>query len=96
MIKLLEKKGIDPRQIMKSRWILTWKPTGNPHNPSEVKAKARLVILGFQDPRLGEVRTDSPTLTRVGCNLLLTVLASMHWDVVSSDAKTTFLSGDPL
>ena len=37
---------------MRARWVLTWKSTG--------KAKARLCVLGFQDPDLTEVPRDSP------------------------------------
>ena len=40
---------------MRARWVLTWKSTG--------KAKARLCVLGFQDPDLTEVLRDSPTLS---------------------------------
>ena len=39
---------------MRARWVLTWKSTG--------KAKARLCVLGFQDPDLKEVLRDSPML----------------------------------
>ena len=45
------------KPTMKLRWILTLKKdTG--------KAKARLVALGFQDADLGQVRTESPTVSR--------------------------------
>ena len=40
---------------MRARWVLTWKSIG--------KAKARLCMLGFQDPDLTEVPRDSPTLS---------------------------------
>ena len=40
---------------MRARWVLTWKSTGN--------SKARLCMLGFQDPDLTEVPRDSPTLS---------------------------------
>eukprot|EP00435_Cladocopium_sp_Y103_P072057 s26_g39.t1 len=58
-------------QILRCRWILTWKSIddneGN-HNilkdGKRVKAKARLVILGYLDPQLEELPRDSPTLGR--------------------------------
>ena len=34
-------------RIMRARWVLTWKSSG--------KAKARLCVLGFQDPDSTEV-----------------------------------------
>ena len=57
------------------------------------KAKARLVVLGFQDPKLCEVARDSPTLTREGRNTVLQTIASKKWDLSSFDIKTAFLRG---
>ena len=54
---LVKKKSVDQERVMRARWVLTWKSTG--------KAKARLCVLGFQDPDLTEVPRDSPTLS--GC-----------------------------
>jgi hypothetical protein len=63
-LKPILRRQLNPEQILKSRWILTWK---NLHeedsNKPQRKAKARLVVLGFQDPKLCEVARDSPTLT---------------------------------
>ena len=54
-------------QILRRRWVLTWKPL----DPNDVpkggalqKAKARLVILGYLDPNLESLLRDSPTLSR--------------------------------
>ena len=45
--------------VMKMRWILRYKESGT--------AKARLVIIGYHDPRLGsEVRTEAPVASRRG------------------------------
>ena len=41
---LVKKKCVDQERIMQARWALTWKSSG--------KAKARLCVLGFQDPDL--------------------------------------------
>ena len=49
---LVKKKFVDQESVMRARWVLTWKSTG--------KAKARLCVLGFQDPDLKEVPRDSP------------------------------------
>ena len=51
---LVKKKLADQESVMRARWVLTWKSSG--------KAKARLCVLGFQDPDLTEVLRDSPTL----------------------------------
>ena len=45
------RKHLNPNQILKSRWVLTWKAIDDPApEQSNRKAKARLVVLGFQDP----------------------------------------------
>ena len=49
---------IHPSRIM-SRWILTWKT--DPSSPKGRKAKARLVVRGFEDPNAATVSTESPT-----------------------------------
>jgi hypothetical protein len=59
------------------------------------KAKARLVILGYQDPDLGSNRTWAPTLRRDTRNMILTVVAHRYWQLFTLDAKTAFLLGRP-
>ena len=78
--------GIPRSQIMRSRWVLTWKADGT--------AKARLVVLGFQDPRLGKIATSSPTLSDDGEMVILQWLLNHQYLMQSGDLKTAFLSGD--
>jgi len=88
------RKHLNPNQILKSRWVLTWKPIDDPEpGQSNRKAKARLVVLGFQDPQLTEVARDSPTLTREGRHTILQSIASHKWVLSSFDIKTAFLRG---
>ena len=54
---LVKKKFFDQERVMRARWVLTWKSIG--------KAKARLCVLGFQDPDLTEVLCDSPMLCQL-------------------------------
>ena len=59
-VELIHRRTKIPRsQIMKARWVLTWKGEGDVKTP-----KARLCVLGFQDPRLATVETTSPTMTQ--------------------------------
>ena len=51
------------------------------------KAKARLCVLGFQDPDLTEVPRDSPTLSAAS-------EASHKYRLISGDIKTASPSGD--
>lgn len=61
-VKRILKDRIHPSRIMSSRWVLTWKTDET--SPLGHKAKARLVVRGYQDPELHQVDTDSPTLSR--------------------------------
>lgn len=76
---------------MSSKWVLTWKE--DPTSPSGRKPKARLVIRGFQDPEVGLVSTESPTLSRDGRMAILQTVSSLHWEVQAFDIKTAFLRG---
>ena len=52
-VKAIMRDKIHPSRIMASRWILTWKE--DPNAPNGKKAKARLVVKGFQDPDIGSL-----------------------------------------
>ena len=89
-----------PREnIMKCRWILTWKEVDeeskNPHQHQhpKFKPKARLVVLGYTDPDLAEIPRDSPTMTKLSRMLILQLVASKAWNLESFDVKTAFLRG---
>ena len=85
-------------QILRCRWILTWKPLDNDEVTSTKqthKAKARLVILGYLDPKIDEIPRDSPTLGRHSKMLLLQMISSQGWVLTSFDIKAAFLQGKP-
>ena len=87
-------------QILRCRWVLTWKPIDNPSPEDQKvgrtsKAKARLVILGYLDPKLEELPRDSPTLGRNSKMLLLQLIASKGWQLRSLDIRAAFLQGKP-
>eukprot|EP00439_Symbiodinium_sp_Y106_P060639 s3883_g9.t1 len=90
-IKTILRRKLNPAQILKYRWILTWKAP----EPGEdqKRAKARLVVLGFQDPKLVEVMRDAPTLSREGRATVLQTIASCQFPLSSFDIKTAFLRG---
>ena len=68
---------------MKMRWVLTYKSDG--------RAKARLVVLGFQARNLVETQASSPTLSKLGKLILLTVVANNRWMLESADVASAFL-----
>ena len=89
-IRPILRQKLNPEQILISRWVLTWKESDDPRRR---KAKARLVVLGFMDPRLCEVERDAPTLTKEGRTTILQCIASMKWNLCSFDITTAFLRG---
>ena len=91
VIKKLTKGTLNPEQIMRSRWILTWK-NPLPGSP-ECRAKARFVIFGFEDPGLGKIDTNAPTLSKDGRQLLLQQVSSNSWPLINFDVSTAFLRG---
>eukprot|EP00435_Cladocopium_sp_Y103_P018806 s1370_g4.t1 len=91
---------LSPEQILRCRWILTWKPIEasdiDPKQPDKMhRAKARLVVLGYLDPKITEIPRDSPTLNRLSKMLILQLIASRSWDLRSFDIKAAFLQGRP-
>ena len=56
---------------MRVRWILTRKTDGT--------AKARLVLLGYQDRDLDKLKSASPTASRRARNNFLQIAAHRRW-----------------
>ena len=90
-VKRILRSKIAPERIMTSRWILTWKVDPTAENGR--KAKARLVVRGYQDPELNMVNTESPTLTRDARMLLCQYISSRGWRLQNFDITTAFLRG---
>eukprot|EP00438_Fugacium_kawagutii_P018226 Skav218341 [mRNA] locus=scaffold755:624672:632918:- [translate_table: standard] len=74
---------LDASRVMAMRWVLTRK--------ADNTAKARLVVLGFQAHNITEVETASPTLSKVGRNVILAVTASKRFRLRSGDVTSAFL-----
>ena len=72
---------------MTMRSVHTWKMG---EDVGETKAKARLVVKGFTDPHLTEIRSESPTLSRLSRQLILQVSASRGFRLRKGDVRTTF------
>ena len=87
---------IPEETLLRCRWILTWKPT-DPSDLAEDSSKpkhvpkARLVVLGYEDPLVHEIPRDSLTMTKITRMLILQTAASQHWDIESFDIRTEFL-----
>ena len=93
--KVLRSK-IPRENILRSRWILTWKEIDEVQKhsgPAKYKPKARLVVLGFEDPEVDNIPRDSPTMNKMSHMLILQYAASAKWDIQSFDIQTAFLRG---
>ena len=53
-----------------------------------------MVVVGFEDPGVGVVQNDSPTLTKDCRQMVVQQVSSRGWDLVSFDISTAFLHGD--
>ena len=92
--RLRADERVKPEDVMKMRWVLTWKK--DPDSPEGKKGKARLVVLGFQDPFLGQEQTCSPTLNKRSKQLLLQVIVQHSWELTKGDVTAAFLQGRKL
>ena len=93
-LKPILRQKLNPDQILRSRWVLTWKEgEAEGGKPAQRGAKARLVVLGYMDPQITNVVRDSPTLSREGRHTILQCLAAYQWELTSFDIKTAFLRG---
>ena len=95
-VRKVLRSQIPESNILRSRWVLTWKeldPIASAAEGCSRKAKARLVILGYEDPDITSIPRDSPTLQKESRSLLLQLCASRKWQVQSFDIKTAFLRG---
>ena len=84
----------EPSRTLSSRMLLNGSknPDGSP------RAKARLIVRGFQDPNAweGTVPTSSPTTTRLSRSMTQPGVDYMSWPIWTSDIATAaFLQGKP-
>ena len=84
-VEAATRSGLHCNSLMRMRWVLTRKPDDS--------LKVRLVVQGYTDPQLGAKPTASPTVSRRGRQLFLTVAGSLRMRVFKGDAKTAFLQG---
>eukprot|EP00435_Cladocopium_sp_Y103_P068204 s25_g31.t1 len=87
----LAKGTLSDDQIVRCRWILTWKAPVP--GSCEQRAKARLVVRGFEYPQLSTIAADAPTLSKDGKQLVLQQVCSRGWRLINFDIATAFLKG---
>ena len=94
-VSIASRHGVPQERILGMRWVLTWKSDINKEGQKiGQRPKARLIIKGFQDPDILNLRKDSPTLNTQSRNTILSLASMWHWEVETGDIKTAFLNGD--
>ena len=76
-----------------ARWVLTWKRLDDNEDKPRWKAKARLVLRGFEDPDILNLQKAAPTASRLARTLLLATTSWMSWSLTCGDVRAAFLSG---
>ncbi len=94
-----------PQRFIGSKMVITRKPLeeGNHYDPNDLQSfrvKSRWCLQGYLDPDLTEKAADgmlqSPTLSQLGRNTLMQLIASHQWDLELGDIKGAFLEAGPL
>ena len=76
-------------QAIGMRWVLTWKAKED----GSRKAKARAVLLGYQDPCYEHRSTTAPVMTRSSRQFLIQIAANNKWNIFKGDVSGAFLQG---
>ena len=94
-VKRIFRHQIPEDQILRCRWLLTWKNVEKPApGEPDQKAKARLIVLGYMHPQLEDIPRDSPTMSKTSRMLVLQMISIEGWDLMSFDVKAAFLQGN--
>ena len=74
--RTLRKQGLQHR-VMQSRFVLANRNEGKStaKNPLDTKASARIVVLGYANPDVMDIRRDSQTVCREAFSVLLAICA---------------------
>ena len=91
VISVCQRACTPKQRVMTMRWVSHVEVA---EDTGEKKANARTLVKGFTDPGLTEIRSESPTLSRVSRQLILQIAASRAFRLRKVDVKTAFLSGD--
>ena len=89
-------------QVLKMRWLLTWKldedhkegePLKRDSQGNALKPKARAVVLGYMDPQYEHRPTSSPTMSRTTRQLFLQSCTNHDFQVEKGDISGAFFRG---
>ena len=81
-------------EVVGMRWLLTWKY--DPKYEGGRKAKARAIILGYQDPNYEQHKTAAPTPSKAGRQLFFQLCAWKKFHIMKGDVSGAFLQGQDM
>ena len=73
----------DNDRVITARWVLTWKEEEN----KSPRAKARLVLRGYEDPDLAFIEKTIPIATRQSTTIMLVIAGNFAWAIFGGDVK---------
>ena len=91
--KLVEGKNVNPKDVLGMRWLLTWKYDKKYEDNGGRKAKARAIVLGYQDPNYEHRQTSAPTPSKAGRQLFFQTCAWRKFRLAKGDVSGAFLQG---
>eukprot|EP00438_Fugacium_kawagutii_P005098 Skav221528 [mRNA] locus=scaffold1248:283612:287211:- [translate_table: standard] len=78
-------------RVVTARWVIVWKPGSD--GSLQRRAKARLVLRGYQDPDVFNLEKTSPTANKNSKMILLAFTPILGWTIFCGDVRAAFLSG---
>ena len=95
--QLASGQSFTPEEVMGMRWLLTWKYDDEKYaEQGGKKAKARAIVLGYQDPNYEFRKTSAPTPTKAGRQLFFQTCAWKKFRLTKGDVSGAFLQGADL
>ena len=95
--QLASGQSFTPEEVMGMRWLLTWKYDEEKYaEQGGKKAKARAIVLGYQDPNYEFRKTSAPTPTKAGRQLFFQTCAWRKFRLTKGDVSGAFLQGADL
>ena len=94
--RMWQGREIQEHEILQMRWLLSWKYDEKYKDQGGKKAKARAIILGYQDNNYQHRKTSAPSPSNSGRQLYFQMAAWKRFKVEKGDVSGAFLQGDHL
>lgn len=91
--QLAGERTFKDHEVLGMRWLLTWKYDEKYVDQGGRKAKARAIVLGYQDPLYEHRQTSAPTPSKAGRQLFFQMCAWKRFLLAKGDVSGAFLQG---